>query len=317
MEFPNIDPIALQIGPLAIRWYALAYITGLLLGWRYSLYLTKFPPNAVSRAALNDYLVWATLGIVLGGRLGYVVFYQPAYFVENPTEIFQMWKGGMSFHGGLLGLILAAYLFARRRNIKILMLFDLISAVGPIGLFFGRIANFINGELWGRTTDVPWGIVFPRGGPVPRHPSQLYEAGLEGLLLTALAAILIMKYRALTRPGTIFGTFLTGWNFADSRRDSPRAGCAYRLSYWGNDLGSVAICSNGPVRRVYGLAGPQPAGGRKSVSDLTDLLRRRIALEGPITIADYMTDALGHPEFGYYFRQDPFGVKGDFVTARN
>ena len=214
MEFPNIDPIALQIGPLAIRWYALAYITGLLLGWRYSLYLTKFPPKAVSRAALDDYLVWATLGIVLGGRLGYVVFYKPAYFVDNPIEIFQMWKGGMSFHGGLLGLILAAYLFARRRNIKILMLFDLISAVGPIGLFFGRIANFINGELWGRTTDVPWGIVFPRGGPVPRHPSQLYEAGLEGLLLTALAAILIMKYRALTRPGIIFGTFLAGYGIS-------------------------------------------------------------------------------------------------------
>ena len=312
----NIDPIALQIGPLAIRWYALAYITGLLLGWRYSLYLTKFPPNAVSRAALDDYLVWATLGIVLGGRLGYVVFYQPAYFVENPTEIFQMWKGGMSFHGGLLGLILAAYLFARRRNIKILMLFDLISAVGPIGLFFGRIANFINGELWGRTTDVPWGIVFPRGGPVPRHPSQLYEAGLEGLLLTALAAILIMKYRASRGQAPYSAHSLPDTEFRgfSSRQSASRM----RISAisLGERLGVSGYLFQWSCSGAFMVwrARNQPA-VEKSVSDLTDLLRRRIALEGPITIADYMTDALGHPEFGYYFRQDPFGVKGDFVTA--
>ncbi|MBT5496015.1 MAG: prolipoprotein diacylglyceryl transferase, partial [Alphaproteobacteria bacterium] len=155
MEFPNIDPIALQIGPIAIRWYALAYITGLLLGWRYCVYLTQFPPKAVTPVQLDDFLVWATLGIVLGGRLGYVAFYQPLYFLEYPLEIPQMWKGGMSFHGGLLGLIAGAFFFARRQKIEILRLFDLISAVGPIGLFFGRIANFVNGELWGRATDLP------------------------------------------------------------------------------------------------------------------------------------------------------------------
>ena len=135
-------------------------------------------------------------------------------------EILQMWKGGMSFHGGLLGLIFAAYLFARRGNIRILMLFDIISAVGPIGLFFGRIANFINGELWGRTTDMPWGIVFPHGGPLPRHPSQLYEAGLEGLVLTGLAAVLIIRYQALMQPGKIFGTFLAGYGISMFRRPS-------------------------------------------------------------------------------------------------
>ena len=176
MEFLNIDPIALKIGPIEIRWYALSYITGLLLGWRYCVYLTRFPPKAVTPPQLDDFLVWATIGIVLGGRLGYVIFYQPLYFLEHPLEILKVWKGGMSFHGGLLGLILGAYVFARRHSIPILRLFDLISAVGPIGLFFGRIANFINGELWGRTTDVPWGFIFPRGGPLPRHPSQLYEA---------------------------------------------------------------------------------------------------------------------------------------------
>lgn len=214
MEFPNIDPIALQIGPIAIRWYALAYITGLILGWRYCIYLTRFEPKAVTVANLDDYLVWATVGIVIGGRLGYVIFYQPVYFLENPLEIPQMWKGGMSFHGGLLGLIIGAFAFARRHKIEVLHLFDLISAVGPIGLFFGRIANFINGELWGRTTDLPWGIIFPRGGPVPRHPSQLYEAGLEGLLLVAISTVLIFKFQALRRGGMIFGVFLTGYGLS-------------------------------------------------------------------------------------------------------
>ena len=214
MEFLNIDPIALKIGPIEIRWYALSYITGLLLGWRYCVYLTRFPPKAVTPLQLDDFLVWATIGIVLGGRLGYVIFYQPLYFLEHPLEILKVWKGGMSFHGGLLGLILGAYVFARRHSIPTLRLFDLISAVGPIGLFFGRIANFINGELWGRTTDVPWGIIFPRGGPLPRHPSQLYEAVLEGLVLVVLAYMLIRRFEALRRPGMIFGTFLAGYGIA-------------------------------------------------------------------------------------------------------
>ena len=139
---------------------------------------------------------------------------QPNYFLEYPLVILQVWKGGMSFHGGLLGLILGAYIFAKRNNIAILQLFDLISAVGPIGLLFGRIANFINGELWGRPTDLPWGVIFPRGGPLPRHPSQLYEAALEGLLLIGLSYLIIVKFQALTRPGTVFGTFLTGYGIA-------------------------------------------------------------------------------------------------------
>tara|TARA_B100000676_G_scaffold270538_1_gene287300 strand:- start:1717 stop:2514 length:798 start_codon:yes stop_codon:yes gene_type:complete len=214
MEFLNIDPVALQIGPIEIRWYALSYITGLLLGWRYCIYLTRFPPTAVTPPQLDDFLVWATIGIVIGGRLGYVIFYQPLYFLEHPLEILKIWKGGMSFHGGLLGLILGAYVFARRHSIPTLRLFDLISAVGPIGLFFGRIANFINGELWGRMTDVPWGIIFRDGGPLPRHPSQLYEAVLEGLVLVVLAYVLIRRFEALRRPGMIFGTFLAGYGIS-------------------------------------------------------------------------------------------------------
>ncbi|MEE2689448.1 MAG: prolipoprotein diacylglyceryl transferase [Pseudomonadota bacterium] len=275
MEFPNIGSVAFQIGsepficftffseqlcllPIAIRWYALSYIAGLLLGWRYCLYLSRFPPKAVNRQQLDDFLVWATLGIVLGGRLGYVVFYWPLYFLEHPLEILQMWKGGMSFHGGLIGLILGAYVFARRHAIPVLCLFDLISAVGPIGLFFGRIANFINGELWGRTTDVSWGIVFPRGGPVPRHPSQLYEAVLEGLLLLALSYILIRKFDALRRPGMVFGTFLTGYGVArivaeTLREPDVHLGFFFAGTTWGQWL-SVPMVLLGlyMVRRALG-----------------------------------------------------------------
>tara|TARA_B100000676_G_scaffold233532_1_gene232800 strand:- start:5180 stop:5977 length:798 start_codon:yes stop_codon:yes gene_type:complete len=247
MEFLNIDPIALKIGPIEIRWYALSYITGLLLGWRYCVYLTRFPPKAVTPPQLDDFLVWATIGIVLGGRLGYVIFYQPLYFLEHPLEILKVWKGGMSFHGGLLGLIWGAYVFARRHSIPILRLFDLISAVGPIGLFFGRIANFINGELWGRTTDVPWGIIFPRGGPLPRHPSQLYEAVLEGLVLVVLAYVLVRWFEALRRPGMIFGTFLAGYGIArviseTVREPDAHIGFLIGGTTWGQWLSFPMIC---------------------------------------------------------------------------
>ena len=214
MPFPDIDPIAIQIGPLVIRWYALAYITGLVLGWRYCLRLTARPPQGVTREQIDDFLLWATLGVVLGGRLGYVAFYQPGYFIANPIEIPQMWKGGMSFHGGLLGVMVAMLLYARRHGLALLNLTDIVTAGAPIGIFFGRIANFINGELWGRTTDVPWGVVFPRAGPLPRHPSQLYEAALEGLLLFILLATTVYAWRGLARPGLVSGLFMAGYAVA-------------------------------------------------------------------------------------------------------
>jgi phosphatidylglycerol:prolipoprotein diacylglycerol transferase len=158
-------------------------------------------------ADFDDFILWVTLGIILGGRVGYVLFYNPAHFAQHPAETLQLWKGGMSFHGGFLGCVLAVILFARRRGLSILSLGDVTCAVGPIGLFLGRIANFINGELWGRPTDVPWGIVFPGGGPLPRHPSQLYEAALEGLLLLTVLA-LVIRAGALKRPGLVLGTFM-------------------------------------------------------------------------------------------------------------
>jgi len=216
IPFPAIDPVLIEFGPLAIRWYSLAYIAGILIGWRYMAHMAGRPEGAVDRAAVDDFVVWATLGVVLGGRLGYVLFYQPGYYLEHPGQVFAMWKGGMSFHGGALGVIAAMTLFCRKRRIPWLAFADLIALVTPIGLFFGRIANFINGELYGRVSDVPWAMVFPRGGPLPRHPSQLYEAGLEGFVLFAVLAFLVHRRGALGRPGTATGVFLLGYGLARS-----------------------------------------------------------------------------------------------------
>ena len=213
IPFPAIDPVAVAIGPFVIRWYALAYIAGLLIGWRYCLVLADRPPRLIERRDIDDFLVWATLGVVLGGRIGYVLFYQPGYYLQHPIEALYLWHGGMSFHGGALGVTLAILLFTRARGLVVLAFSDVIAEAIPIGLFFGRIANFINGELFGRETDVPWAMAFPNGGPVPRHPSQLYEAVCEGLLLFLL--LLLAEHRgARRRPGIVTGLFLVGYAVA-------------------------------------------------------------------------------------------------------
>jgi phosphatidylglycerol:prolipoprotein diacylglycerol transferase len=217
MPFPNIDPVLFSIGPLAVHWYGLAYVVGILLGWRYTraiaarnrLWHQDTP--ALSATDMDDFLLWAAAGIVLGGRLGYILFYDFAAFAGNPLRILEIWKGGMSFHGGLLGTILAMILFAARRKIAVFSLFDVVAAAAPIGLFLGRLANFVNGELWGRVSDLPWAVVFPNGGPQPRHPSQLYEALLEGPVLFFLLFLLIFRFRRLTRPGFVGGAFLAGY----------------------------------------------------------------------------------------------------------
>ncbi|EJW11564.1 Prolipoprotein diacylglyceryl transferase [Rhodovulum sp. PH10] len=213
LPFPNIDPVLVHLGPLAIRWYALAYIVGILAGWLYARALIRKPhlwggPAPMTAIDFDDFLLWVTLGIVLGGRTGYVLFYNFAYFSENPLEILTLWKGGMSFHGGFLGCVAAVVLFAKSRGISILSLGDITCAVAPIGLFLGRLANFVNGELWGRPApDVDWAMVFPRDPlQVPRHPSQLYEATLEGLVLFVLLA-LIVRAGGLKRPGLVIGAF--------------------------------------------------------------------------------------------------------------
>jgi phosphatidylglycerol---prolipoprotein diacylglyceryl transferase len=213
IPFPAIDPVAIAIGPFAVRWYALAYIAGLLIGWRYCLAAADRPPRLVRRGDIDDFLIWATLAVVLGGRIGYVLFYKPGYYVERPLEALYVWHGGMSFHGGALGVIVAIWLFTRARGIPTLAFADLVCEAVPIGLFFGRIANFINAELFGRVTDVPWAVVFPNGGPLPRHPSQLYEAVCEGLLLF-LVLFVAERTGARRHPGLISGLFLAGYGVA-------------------------------------------------------------------------------------------------------
>jgi phosphatidylglycerol:prolipoprotein diacylglycerol transferase len=218
LPFPDIDPVLVTIGPFALRWYALSYIAGILLGWFYARAVIRSEnlwggPAPMTVHDFDDFVLWVTIGIILGGRLGYVLFYNPAHFAANPAEIVQLWKGGMSFHGGFLGCVATVILFARRRGISFLSLGDVTCAVGPIGLFLGRLANFINGELWGRPSDVPWAMVFPGGGPLPRHPSQLYEATLEGLVLLGVLWWLMRK-GALRRPGSIIGVFALGYGAA-------------------------------------------------------------------------------------------------------
>jgi phosphatidylglycerol:prolipoprotein diacylglycerol transferase len=220
IAFPVFDPIAISIGPIAIRWYALAYIGGIVLGWIYARSLVKKErlwggPPPITLVQLDDFILWVTIGIILGGRTGYVLFYNPAFFAQHPMEIFQLWNGGMSFHGGFLGCVAAVMLFARKNGISILSLGDITTAVAPIGLLLGRVANFINSELWGRPADssVPWAMVFPNGGPLPRHPSQLYEAGLEGILLFLILAVMI-RMGALKRPGLILGSFIAIYGLA-------------------------------------------------------------------------------------------------------
>jgi len=220
IPFPAFDPVLVTIGPVAIRWYALAYIVGILLGWLYARALIRSErlwggPAPLTVTDYDDFVLWVTLGIILGGRIGYVLFYNPGYFATHPWETLQLWKGGMSFHGGFLGCVLAVILFARYRGLSILSLGDITCAAGTIGIFLVRIANFVNGELWGRPTDVPWAMVFPNGGPLARHPSQLYEAALEGLLLFLLLGALI-RVGALKRPGLILGAFMLGYAGARS-----------------------------------------------------------------------------------------------------
>lgn len=216
MPFPDIDPIIFHIGPFALRWYAVAYLAGLTLGWAYIGCMRgkfKLPMTAEN---VDDYLFWVILGVILGGRLGYVAFYNLGYYIENPIAIAQVWKGGMSFHGGFLGVVVATYFFAKIKGIEIMLLADLVAAAAPVGLFFGRIANFINGELFGRTTDVSWGVLFPHGGPEPRHPSQLYEAVLEGLVLFIILNVLVRFKSIRDRRGLLTGVFLMGYGIARS-----------------------------------------------------------------------------------------------------
>jgi phosphatidylglycerol---prolipoprotein diacylglyceryl transferase len=239
IPYPYIDPVLVEIGPFAIRWYALAYLFGLMLGWQYTRWLAKHSLGRVAPIDVDDFLIWATAGVILGGRLGYVLFYRPEFYLANPLEIAKVWQGGMSFHGGLLGVIVAGVLFCRSRKLAIRPFADLIFCAAPIGLFLGRLANFINAELVGRPADVPWAMVFP-GHAEPRHPSQLYQAALEGLVLFGLLHILWRVEAIRSRAGVLSGAFLIGYgvfrSFAELFRQ-PDANLG--LLYAGTTMGQL------------------------------------------------------------------------------
>jgi phosphatidylglycerol:prolipoprotein diacylglycerol transferase len=254
IPFPDIDPalFTLAIGDyeFSLRWYALAYIAGLVLGWRLMVRLMRRPrlwPNdqaPMTLAQPEELLTWMILGVVLGGRLGYVVFYNPGYFLANPAEIVKIWQGGMSFHGGFIGVMVSLFLYARLNRVALLQAGDAVALAAPAGLFFGRLANFINGELWGRVTDVPWAMVFPAAGPETRHPSQLYEAGLEGLLLGAVMWWLALRRGWLKRPGSVIGVFFIGYGLARSlvenfRQWDAQIGYAIEIGSGGLTMGQM------------------------------------------------------------------------------
>ncbi|WP_091521121.1 prolipoprotein diacylglyceryl transferase [Aerobium aerolatum] len=241
LTFPQIDPVLLQIGPLAVHWYGLGYVVGILFAWWYARRLVTndrlWGPggSAISPVDIDDFLIWAAAGVVLGGRLGYILFYDFARYIENPASIFAVWQGGMSFHGGLTGVTLAMILFARRRGFSIWSLFDIIAAGVPVGFGLVRVTNFINSELWGRPTDVAWSFVFPNGGPDPRHPSQLYEALLEGLALFIVLRLLTHSALKLKQPGFVAGAMVAWYGasriFVEFFRE-PDAHIGYLAGGW-------------------------------------------------------------------------------------
>jgi phosphatidylglycerol---prolipoprotein diacylglyceryl transferase len=239
IPYPVINPVAFDIGPLTVRWYGLAYMAGILLGWLYARRLVSRDDLWNGRAPItpmqtDDFVLWLTLGIVVGGRLGFVLFYEPGFYFAHPLQIPAIWGGGMSFHGGLLGVVLAVYFFSRSNRINPLSLGDIAAAAAPIGLFFGRIANFINAEVVGRVSHVPWAMVFPGSGPEPRHPSQLYEATLEGLVLFIILRVAIYRFHVLNRPGMTFGLFLLFYGIFRSAVEfvrQPNAGNLFDIGF--------------------------------------------------------------------------------------
>jgi len=236
----GLDPVLFEIGFFQLRWYSLAYLVGILLGWWYLMRLLREPGAPMARRHADDMVFYATLGIILGGRLGYVLFYRPLDYLANPIEIPQLWDGGMSFHGGVIGVSLGIFYMAKRQGLDWLRIHDYVACCVPFGLFLGRLANFINAELWGRETDLPWGIVFPNGGEVARHPSQLYEAGLEGVLLFLILWFMFWRTRARYQPGKLVGAFILVYGisrFLVEMVRQPDAGLEHLA--WGLSMGQT------------------------------------------------------------------------------
>lgn len=271
MPFPDISPVIFELGPLVVRWYGIAYLAGVALGVLYGIALLNRPSLWVDNkppftpAEWLDFGFWAVIAIIVGGRLGYVLFYDPLSYARDPITIFQTWDGGMSFHGGLLGLVVALAWYAMRAKTSFLSGIDLLGAVAPLGLMLGRIANFINGELYGKVTDLPWGVIFPTGGPLPRHPSQLYEAALEGLVLFLILRGVTHLSMGLRRPGLVAGIFGIGYAISRSAVEFvrlPDIQIGYLYGGW-LTLGmvySVPVFLAGLALVIYSLRKPHPRG---------------------------------------------------------
>jgi phosphatidylglycerol---prolipoprotein diacylglyceryl transferase len=237
LPFPTIDPVAIHLFGFGIRWYALAYITGIVLGMLYAVWLSRKLDLPLDKKAWDAFVSFAVVGIILGGRLGYCLLYQPQYYLSHPLEIFKVWQGGMAFHGGFLGMVVAIILFARQYQVSTFVVGDVVAAVAPIGLCLGRLANFVNGELFGRVTNVPWAILFPAGGYVPRHPSQLYESAVEGILLLSILYIVIRRFPPNKVPGIASGCFLVGYGLSRLLIEFTREPDAYLGLFYGLSVG--------------------------------------------------------------------------------
>lgn len=249
MTFPQIDPVIIHIGPLALRWYGLMYLLGFIAAYALIRHLSTLRQLAIDRDAAADLLFYGAVGVVAGGRLGYVLFYNPGWYLQHPLEAFYIWQGGMSFHGGLLGVVVATLIFCRRRKLAVLATGDILVTAATIGLGLGRIGNFINAELWGRPTNLPLGIVFPGGGPEPRHPSQLYQAFLEGLVLFA---ILYWLHRRKVATGAVFFSFFLGYGIFRFLVEFVRQPDAHLGYLWGGATMGQLLCL--PMM-AFGLGG--------------------------------------------------------------
>ena len=331
--YPNIDPVAIELGPLSIKWYGIAYMTGLILGWLYIRRLITTPklwyggkaPFTLER--VDDLLLYITAGVIIGGRLGQVLLYDPDFYFSNPAEIVKVWKGGMSFHGALIATGLLILLFARHYKVSARSVMDLCCAAAPIGIFFGRIANFINSEHWGRVTDAAIGMVFPNGGPDPRHPSQLYEAVLEGLVMFAIIRFATHRMLALKRPGLVAGIWLIWYAIARSISEifrEPEPGHILNIGPF--TAGQVYCSADAAARHLSGVdrvpAGRLRKGNRVIVlpdprrdTPLALQLKESIRRDGPMTVQAYMSRCLWDREHGYYRKPAVLGAAGDFITA--
>ena len=220
MIIHNFDPVLVDFGLFQLRWYSVAYILGIVIGWAYAIQIIKSIANnnykftSIEKSDFDDLIIYLVLGIILGGRLGYIFFYNFEYYLQNISEIFMLWQGGMSFHGGLLGIVIAIAIFSNKKKISFFKITDIVACVAPIGIFLGRLANFINGELYGKISNIPWGVVFPNGGNVARHPSQIYEAVLEGIVLFVLINFFALKKKMLLKTGYVSGLFLILYSLA-------------------------------------------------------------------------------------------------------